>query len=69
MKSKFIDRGIPVIMCEFSAYRRGGPNNIPLDQSAHNNVVDDWDTGGALDRRNNTLLDQRSINALIAGTH
>lgn len=26
-----------------------------------------WDTGGALDRRNNTVLDQRSINALVAG--
>lgn len=26
-----------------------------------------WDTGGALDRRNNTVLDQRTINALLAG--
>ncbi|HEY8956283.1 cellulase family glycosylhydrolase [Chitinophaga sp.] len=26
-----------------------------------------WDTGGALDRRNNTVRDQRTINALIAG--
>ncbi|WP_142683485.1 cellulase family glycosylhydrolase [Chitinophaga polysaccharea] len=26
-----------------------------------------WDTGGALDRRNNTVLDQRTMNALRAG--
>lgn len=26
-----------------------------------------WDTGGALDRRNNTVLDKRTIDALIAG--
>ena len=69
MTSKFIDSGIPVIMCEFSAYRRGGPNNIPFDRSSHNNAVDHWDTGGTLDRRNNIVFDQRSINALIAGTH
>jgi len=24
-----------------------------------------WDTGGAVDRRNNTVKDQRTINALI----
>ena len=27
-----------------------------------------WDTGGILDRRNNTVVDQRSLDALIAGT-
>jgi aryl-phospho-beta-D-glucosidase BglC (GH1 family) len=26
-----------------------------------------WDTGGALDRRNNTVLDKRTIDAIIAG--
>ena len=26
-----------------------------------------WDTGGALDRRNYTVKDQRTIDALIAG--
>ncbi len=26
-----------------------------------------WDTGGALDRRNNTVLDQRTMTALLAG--
>ncbi|MFB6456916.1 cellulase family glycosylhydrolase [Chitinophaga sp. Hz27] len=28
-----------------------------------------WDTGVALDRRNNTVLDQRTINALLAGAN
>jgi len=28
-----------------------------------------WDTGGVLDRRNNTVLDQSTIDAIIAGTH
>lgn len=28
-----------------------------------------WDTGGALDRRNNTVLDQRTISALLAGSN
>jgi aryl-phospho-beta-D-glucosidase BglC (GH1 family) len=27
-----------------------------------------WDTGGALDRRSNTVLDQRTINAIVAGS-
>ena len=26
-----------------------------------------WDTGGALDRQNYSVLDQRTINALLAG--
>ena len=26
-----------------------------------------WDTGGALDRKNNTVKDQRTMDALIAG--
>ena len=27
-----------------------------------------WDTGGALDRLNNTVKDQRTIDAIIAGS-
>ena len=26
-----------------------------------------WDTGGVLDRRNNTVIDQETIDAIIAG--
>ncbi|WP_449436517.1 cellulase family glycosylhydrolase [Pedobacter steynii] len=86
MKSKFIDKGIPVILGEYGAYKRRDTRNVPLDIEKHNASVDYWnnyvtkqaikfglkpffwDTGGALDRRNNTVLDQGTINALITGT-
>lgn len=85
MKTKFVDKQIPVIMGEYGAYRRGGSNNVPKDLATHNDAVDYWltyvtkqaiangikpffwDTGGALDRRNNTVLDKRTIDALVAG--
>lgn len=85
MKTKFVDNGIPVIMGEYGAYRRGNSANVPLDLEKHNASVDYWltfntqkakengiipfywDTGGALDRSNNTVKDQRTIDALIAG--
>jgi endoglucanase len=85
MKSKFIDKGIPVLMGEYGAYRREGTTNVPKDLATHNDAVDYWityvtkqaishglrtfywDTGGILDRRNNTVLDQRSLDAIIAG--
>lgn len=86
IKSNFIDKGIPVLMGEYGAYRRGGSANVPKDLDTHNASVDYWityvtkhalahglkpfwwDTGGILDRRNNTVLDQRSLDAIIAGT-
>ena len=82
IKEKFVDKGIPVIMGEYGAYRR----TAPKDLTTHNDAVDYWityvtkqaiafglkpffwDTGGALDRRNNQVLDQRTIDAIIAGT-
>jgi hypothetical protein len=85
VKQKFIDKGIPVIMGEYGAYRRNGSANVPKDLALHEASVDYWitfttkeavargikpfwwDTGGALDRRNNTVKDQRTIDALIAG--
>jgi len=85
VKQKFVDKGIPVIMGEFGAYRRDGSAHIPLELELHEKSVDYWitfttkealargikpfwwDTGGALDRRNNTVKDQRTIDALIAG--
>lgn len=81
IKTKFVDKGIPVIMGEYGAYRR----TTPKDLATHNDAVDYWitfvtkqalayglkpffwDTGGALDRRNNTVRDQRTIDAIIAG--
>lgn len=81
IKTNFIDKGIPVILGEYGAYRR----TTPLDQAKHQASVDHWityvtkkavasglkpffwDTGGALDRQNNTVKDQRTIDAIIAG--
>jgi aryl-phospho-beta-D-glucosidase BglC (GH1 family) len=85
VKQKFVDKGIPVIMGEYGAYRRDGSAHIPLELELHEKSVDYWttfttkealargikpfwwDTGGALDRSNNTVKDQRTIDALIAG--
>ncbi len=84
VKQKFVDKGIPVIMGEYGAYRRNGSANIPKELALHEASVDYWitfttkealargikpfwwDTGGALDRRNNTVKDQRTIDALVA---
>jgi Endoglucanase len=86
IKEQFVDKGIPVLMGEYGAYRRGGSAHVPLDLELHNASVDYWityvtkqalqhgvkpffwDTGGALDRRNNTVKDQRTIDAIIAGS-
>lgn len=85
MKKKFTDKGIPIIMGEYGAYRRNGSAHVPKDLAVHNDAVDHWitfvtrqaiahglkpfwwDTGGALDRRNYTVRDQRTMNALAAG--
>ncbi|HMP91595.1 MAG TPA: cellulase family glycosylhydrolase [Phnomibacter sp.] len=84
-KQKFIDKGIPVILGEYGAYRRNENTYKPKDLEKHNNSVDYWityvtkkaiangllpfwwDTGGALDRRLNTVKDQRTINAILEG--
>jgi len=86
MKSKFIDKGIPVLMGEYGAYRRDGSANIPKDLPTHEASVDYWitnvtqqalahglkpfywDTGGILDRSTNSVKDQRSLDAIIAGS-
>jgi endoglucanase len=85
IKAAFIDKGIPVIMGEYGAYRRDGSAHIPLELELHESSVDYWitfttkealargikpfwwDTGGALDRRNNTVKDQRTIDAIKVG--
>jgi aryl-phospho-beta-D-glucosidase BglC (GH1 family) len=85
IKANFIDKGIPVLMGEYGAYRRDGSNHIPKDLALHDKSIDDWitfttktaiangvkpfwwDTGGILDRSNNAVKDQRSLNAIIAG--
>jgi len=85
VKEKFVDKGIPVIMGEYGAYRRDGSAHIPMELELHESSVDYWitfttkealargikpfwwDTGGALDRSNNTVKDQRTMDALKAG--
>jgi aryl-phospho-beta-D-glucosidase BglC (GH1 family) len=84
IKAKFLDKGIPVLLGEYGAYRRGHSSNVPKDLDKHNASVDAWitfvtkqatskgivpffwDTGGLFDRENNTIKDQRSLDALIA---
>ncbi|WP_207515261.1 cellulase family glycosylhydrolase [Longitalea luteola] len=85
MKTKFVDKGIPVLMGEYGAYRRDASAHVPKELALHNASVDYWitfvtkqalahgvkpfwwDTGGALDRKTNTVKDQRTIDALLAG--
>lgn len=85
LKTKFVDKGIPVILGEYGAYRRSGASQLPLDMTAHQNAVDYWityitkksidngiipffwDIGGVIDRSNNKVLDQRTIDAITAG--
>jgi len=87
MKTKFADKGIPVLLGEYGAYRRNNGKHVPLDLAIHNDAVDNWltyitrqaktngilpffwDTGGALDRQNYSVKDQRTIGALNAGVN
>ena len=86
IKTKFIDKGIPCILGEYSAQRWTATSKFkPLELDKHNKSVDDWytfntkqcktigaapfywETGGVLDRVNNTVKDQRTIDAIVAG--
>ncbi|QEC74818.1 glycoside hydrolase family 5 protein [Mucilaginibacter ginsenosidivorax] len=87
MKTKFADKGIPVLLGEYGAYRRNNGKHVPLDLATHNDAVDYWltyitkqakangmlpffwDTGGALDKQNYSVKDQRTIVALNAGAN
>ena len=83
LKKKFVDQGIPVIMGEYGAYRRITPLDTAAHQSSvdywitfitKTAIVNGvkpffWDTGGALDRQNNVILDHRTIVAIVAGSH
>jgi len=85
MKAKFFDKGIPIVVGEYGAYRRNDGENVPKELALHNDAVDHWltyitkqakangmlpffwDTGGALDRQDFSVKDQRTINAIVAG--
>lgn len=42
MKAKFVDKGIPVLLGEYGAYRRNNSAHVPLDLATHNDAVDYW---------------------------
>lgn len=44
VKETFVDKGIPVLVGEYGAYRRNGSNHEPKDLVTHNNSVDYWIT-------------------------
>jgi endoglucanase len=44
IKTQFIDKGIPVLMGEYGAYRRDGNKNVPKDLEKHHASVDHWAT-------------------------
>lgn len=83
MKTKFVDKGIPVIMGEFGTGVRknltGADLQLHLDGRAHylnyvtkqaiaNGMVPFvWDIGELLDRTNNKVLDQQAFDALMNG--
>ena len=87
IKTKFIDKGIPCLMGEFSANRWTATSKfVPQDLVKHNKSVDDWytfntkrsrdiggvpfvwDIGGLFNRGTNVISDQRSYDAIIAGS-
>ena len=83
MKTKFVDKGIPVVMGEYGPMRRtdltGDALTLHLAGRAYylkyvthaakaNGILPFlWDTGGLLNRQNNTVSDQQSLDALIQG--
>jgi len=83
IKQKFVDKGIPVILGEYAAIRRANPLDMATHQASVDYWITFltkqaiangikpfyWDTGTVIDRRNNKVLDQRTIDAIIAGAH
>ena len=85
MKTKFVDKGIPVVMGEYGPMRRSDLSGDALTQhlasrafylkyvtkqaKANGILPFLWDTGGLLSRQNNTVLDQQSLDALLEGAH
>ena len=83
MKAQFVDKGILLIIGEYGAQTRstltGDAPQAALESRAYylqyvtakaralglNPFY--WDTGSLLDRANNKVLDQRSLDALLTG--
>ena len=83
MKTKFVDKGIPVVLGEFGAMHRssltGDALSLHLASRAyyikyvtqqlkvHGILPFYWDTGGLLSRTNNTVSDKQTLDSLIRG--
>jgi hypothetical protein len=81
IKQKFVDKGIPVIMGEYAAIRRSEPLDMPVHQASVDYWITFntkqalanglkpfyWDTGSVLNRQNNTVNDQRTLDAILEG--
>jgi len=83
MKTQFVDKGVPVVLGEFSAVRRSSLTGAALtlhlasrayyfkyvtQQARADGILPFfWDTGGLLSRTNNTVLDQQALDALVQG--
>lgn len=44
IKETFVDKGIPVLLGEYGAYRRDNSEHVPKDLETHNNSIDYWIT-------------------------
>jgi aryl-phospho-beta-D-glucosidase BglC (GH1 family) len=83
MKNQFVDNGIPVVLGEYGTgvreHLEGDDLQLHLDGRAyyfqyltqqainHGMLPFFWDTGSLLDRRNNAVLDQQALDALMEG--
>ena len=83
MKTQFVDHGIPVVLGEYGPMRRSNLTGDDLTnhlasrayyikyvtrQAIANGILPFyWDTGGILNRNNNTVSDQQALDAIIEG--
>lgn len=56
LKTNFFDKGIPVIMGEYGAYRKNNGKYVPKDLATHNEAVDYWLTYITKQAKNNRML-------------
>ena len=59
MKQKFVDKGIPVMLGEYAAWRRTAATNsnyLPKDMAMHNKSVDYWTTFATKTAKANGLM-------------
>jgi len=83
LKSKFIDKGIPVIMGEYCAMERTNPKDLALHKASrkywykyvtnamirYGLIPIAWDTGGLIDRNTGGIKDTDTLNAIMEGSN